>query len=836
MGRRAARDHLLTTSEAASRLGISRYTLLRASKRGEIAAAARTPGGDLRFAPEAVERYAAELAARAAARTDARPRRLARDADAQVDVLARLLAASPQPACVYDGATLRLRAVNAAAVRLYGYPPDEFLRLSFTDLWPPEDMAGARQARERAAASAPWHGEWRHRRKDGQLIDVEVAAYPTSVAGPSPGETLTAPTADPTLDAATTHPTRDAATMASPALGVAAITDVTARKRAREALRRSEHLLAVQSAGTQVLAQSERLEETIPCLLRAVCEQLHWDLGCYWRVDASDGLLRCPTVWHRPDAALAAFAAHSGATVLAPDEGPLGRLRAGSSALWVEDVAVQWHGWERAAAAAEADLHTAVLVPVPGRDGGPGGLLEFYCAQALPADEALGAMLLALGGLLGQAIARARAGEALRRSEAQHRRIVETAQEGIVQSDADNRITYVNRKLAEMLGYTMDELIGRPIITLVAEDAHALVEANQRRRREGYRQNYLHDLKLRTKGGDDLWVIVASTPIFDADGQFRGGISLLTDITERRRAEQAVSESEAQYRRIVEAAQEGIWQVDSAGVTTYVNAKMAALLGYTVAEMLGQSCYAFMGAETRALAARRREQRLQGKADVDQVETAYLRKDGTALHVLVTSSPLFDEQGCFAGSVSLVTDITARIAMEEALRASEAEYRLIVETASEGIVHFDQAFRIITANRRLAEMLGYRIEELIGQPALIFAAPEQHAAMEDRWARRQRGDSGNKQYDLKLRRKDGSELWAAVSGSPLYDSQGRHIGGLALLTDITERKQAEEALRASEERYRQVEAHAAIGLALCAPDGRWLRVNPALCALVGYSA
>jgi len=136
----------------------------------------------------------------------------------------------------------------------------------------------------------------------------------------------------------------------------------------------------------------------------------------------------------------------------------------------------------------------------------------------------------------------------------------------------------------------------------------------------------------------------------------------------------------------------------------------------------------------------------------------------------------------------------------EALRESEERNRRIVETANEGIWTLDADCRTTFANPRLAAMLGCTVEELLGHETEDFLFPEDVPAHRERIARRRNGESST--YDLRLRRKDDSECWTLTSASPVLDAQGRYAGSFAMLSDITDRKRAQEALRQQSETVR----------------------------------
>jgi len=139
--------------------------------------------------------------------------------------------------------------------------------------------------------------------------------------------------------------------------------------------------------------------------------------------------------------------------------------------------------------------------------------------------------------------------EALQASEERYRRIVETAEEGICVLDEVGGTVFVNQKMAQMLGYTADEMLGSPILSYVDPRDRAAVESALNRRRAGVRERY--DVRFRRRDGSELWAILASTPIFDETGRYKGSLKMATDITERKRLERGIAEiSSLEQQRI----------------------------------------------------------------------------------------------------------------------------------------------------------------------------------------------------------------------------------------------------------------------------------------------
>jgi len=129
-----------------------------------------------------------------------------------------------------------------------------------------------------------------------------------------------------------------------------------------------------------------------------------------------------------------------------------------------------------------------------------------------------------------------KAGQALRESEEKYRRIIETAYEGIWIVDAKGKTTFVNERMGKMMGYTVDEMIGRPLFEFMHEEDRAYSKAKLERRRRGIAEAY--EFKFKKRNGADLWTIVSANPLYDIEGQYTGALAMITDITDRKRAEQ----------------------------------------------------------------------------------------------------------------------------------------------------------------------------------------------------------------------------------------------------------------------------------------------------------
>lgn len=279
------------------------------------------------------------------------------------------------------------------------------------------------------------------------------------------------------------------------------------------------------------------------------------------------------------------------------------------------------------------------------------------------------------------------------------------------------------------------------------------------------------------------------------------GQSLADD--ERKRAEEALRESELRYRGIIETAEEGIATHGPDGTITYVNKRMADMLGYSPEEIIGRSSLDFADKEERQAVTRSRESlRERGSFST---ERKLRRKDGSILWTLANLSPRQDGAGSFLGYLAMHTDITERKRTEETLRLSEEKYRHLVEGSGSIILRADKDMRITFMNQYGLQFFGYSPKEIIGKRALGTIIPikdnEGHdiAAMAEDLMQHPDRYTTNTHQNM---RKDGKLVWVSWANKPIYDDQGNLVEIFAIGNDLSKLKEAEAALRESEERYR----------------------------------
>ncbi len=378
---------------------------------------------------------------------------------------------------------------------------------------------------------------------------------------------------------------------------------------------------------------------------------------------------------------------------------------------------------------------------------------------------------------------------------AMYRRIVETANEGIWQTDTEFRTTFVNSRMAEMLGYAPEDMLGYPIRDFMLPEEIADHERRAREHRQGGRDQF--ERRFRHRDGHAVTVLVSVTPLLDEDGVFQGAFAMLTDITERKRAEEALAESESRYRHLFELESDAILLIDNeTGQVLEANPAAEALYGYSRSELLQQK-NTDMSAEpdqTRKLTHEGGAiQQERGGKPVLVLVRWHRNREGAVFPVEITAQH-FIWQGR-AVHIAAIRDITERLRMMADLRASEARFRSIFELSPLGIVlvsKIDQ--RIVQANSRYCELVGYSLEELQRMTVADVTHP-------DDWPQSQqlyRLASFEKQSVRTMRkrylRKDGTTRWVNLTADLLLEQASGEPLAIVIVEDITERQETEERI------------------------------------------
>lgn len=436
-------------------------------------------------------------------------------------------------------------------------------------------------------------------------------------------------------------------------------------------------------------------------------------------------------------------------------------------------------------------------------------------------------------GVIRDISGRKRGEEALQSSEARYRAMVETGSETVCRWLPDTTLTFVNETYARFFGKAYDDLIGRKWIDLLPDEVRDSVSSSLATVLEsGEPLSYEHEVS--DCQGNRRWQQWTDCPITDHAGRVIEVQSVGRDVTEQRKAEQELQESEAKFRRLTEKALVGIYLIQD-WMFRYVNPKVAEIRGQSVEEITEK-----LGPKD-----------LVHPEDWPMVEKSIVRcLEGTARELgltfrIVTATgavrdiEVFSSRTWFQGRQAIIgtlMDVTERKENEKALKRAEEKYRGIFDNAVEGIFQSLPEGAYTSANPALAKMLGYSspkalIEEGGGIGSRHFAERrdwEEYVFLMEH--------SGFvRDFETRFIRKDKTPIWVSISARTVGDEGGEALRYEGMVEDITRRKQTEDALRESEERYRTFIDSTSDIATLKDDDLKYIMVNRAFLNLHGKS-
>ncbi len=378
---------------------------------------------------------------------------------------------------------------------------------------------------------------------------------------------------------------------------------------------------------------------------------------------------------------------------------------------------------------------------------------------------------------------RRRGEEALRESEQKFRTLAEQSPNMIFINNMDG-VVYVNRKCEEVTGYTKEEFYAPDFdfMRLIAPDSRELIQKNFGQHIEG-EDIPPYEYALITKGGDRVEAIITTKLIQYEEGNAILGI--ITDITDRKRVERALQESEERYRQIVENATDVIYGTDINGNFTFINHVAERVTGYLESEMLGKNYLDLIRSDWRQDADRFYRRQFAGKIPSTYYEFPAVTKSGEEIW-FGQNVQLVIEGHRIAGFQAVARDITERRKSINEIERLKEFTESILQSMSEGVVVDDADGNFRFVNQAAAGLLGYEPEEIIGRHWTNFFPPDQHAVVHAANERRRNGESDR--YEVELMRKDGTRFPVLISGTPR--NVGEELKGtMAVFMDITSRQQ-----------------------------------------------
>ncbi len=423
----------------------------------------------------------------------------------------------------------------------------------------------------------------------------------------------------------------------------------------------------------------------------------------------------------------------------------------------------------------------------------------------------------------------------LKDSETKYRRIFDTAQEGIWGQDENFTTTFVNSRMAEMLGYTVKELEGRQVTDFMPKEDLADHKKRTKARKKHQAENY--ERRFVKKDGTTIWTMVSATPIFEGD-RFCGSFIMASDITIRKEVAAALAASEQQFRSLAENTPDNIIRYDPQCRVTYFNPGMIRTLGIKPEILLGKTPVelGFGGPELSAEFEGHIRQVLKSGRSND-MEIVIPDPEGSLRTHLVRFAAERDAEGKVVSVLAIGRDITERKQAEQDIAARELDFRTLVENSSDPILRYDRDCKRVYVNPVIHQISGKPLDSLLGHK------PEEAQLLSDSEAKkltaaiRKTFDSdqpGHVEFEF-IDLNDVPHNYDMLL-IPEHNAEGRIKTVLGIARDITERKQAEQALALSEEKFSKAFQASPNLMAITRPeDGLIIEINDSFCRFFGYS-
>ncbi len=418
--------------------------------------------------------------------------------------------------------------------------------------------------------------------------------------------------------------------------------------------------------------------------------------------------------------------------------------------------------------------------------------------------------------------------EDLQRSERKYRQLLETLQEGIWVIERDGQTVFVNAHLSGMLGYSADELLEEPIFSFM--DEQSAEHFRDELAREGHKEHIERDLEFIRKDGSRIFATLTMGQLVNEAGKRTGAIVGVVDITARKHAEQALCQSEAALRTLLDATPESFVLMDMSGTVLEANQTFGLRAGKDTGTLLGTRIYDMLP-PLNAKAFRTLVERVSQTGQCVRFDD--IEQDHYLDNLL---SPVFDEPGKVTRVALLSIDATTRNRAEEERARAALEIQDLYNHAPCGYHSLDKDGLIVQINDTELSWLGYTREEVAGRMHFTdLLTPDGVATFEQEFPIfKKQGCIQN--IELQIVCKSGRLMPVTLNATAVTDASGAFVMSRTVLMDVSQQKHAEDALKRSEARLQLQFDRMPTGCILWSPDARVLSWNPAAERIFGFSA
>lgn len=403
-----------------------------------------------------------------------------------------------------------------------------------------------------------------------------------------------------------------------------------------------------------------------------------------------------------------------------------------------------------------------------------------------------------------------------------YRSLVEYNQDGVFLIQ-DEIVKFCNTALASMIGYEVEEVIGKAFRALIAPEDLPMVFKRYKERQAGLKAPSSYEFRLLHKNGKSRVYVDINVGLIDYQGK-KASLGSLKDITEQKKIQSALKQSERRYRTLVETSIVGIAIADFTDKLTFVNKRFSQILGYNEKELLGLHLSQICSDNEFDNIREKTKRRKDGISEA--YESQFIKKSGEFIDVLIHASPFRNKDGQIIATMAIILDITKQKKTQKALQKSEKRYRTLIENSLVGIAQTDFDENIIFCNHYFANMLEFSQQELIGKNLEDVTPKHEFKQFKLRTERRKTGLADI--YESTLITKTGNLLRAIINIYPHFNDDDEIDGTIGIILDITEYSQIEE-------RFHNLFMHLPDSILFINKEGNIIDANPAACKLVKYS-
>ncbi len=365
----------------------------------------------------------------------------------------------------------------------------------------------------------------------------------------------------------------------------------------------------------------------------------------------------------------------------------------------------------------------------------------------------------------------------------------------------NSKFVYISPLYKKLTGYSDPDLIGKDSLERVHPDDRAMVREKAIKNLKGESQENYEYRYIRSDGSL-MWILETISPI--THNKKRAALGSFMDITEHKKTEEELGISEKRYRTVLEEIEEGYYELDLKGNYTFVNDAICKVLGYSPDDIIGMNFKATLAEEQVEDAYKIWGDVYQKGQIVKYHLLTNICKDGTRIDVVNSIAPLYDKLGKIIGFKGIARDITEQKQIEERLTHSEEKYINILEEIQDGYFETDLDGNFTFVNRAECEKIGYSKEEFLKLNYRHIQDEKVADKMRQEFIKMYKMGISVQLLNTEIFRKDGAKLFSEISVSLIRDSAGKPAGFRGISRDVTKRRQMEETIRQSEERYRTI--------------------------------